>query len=123
MLKTPLGAGGSAHGFGLLIGLEPLVHLIGQGAVGRDLDAIVIDIDVTFEGAGSFGIGDQHGGGPVVVLVGGKADDVIGIAVAEEVDLVHLQFIVFGRVERDAVVDGQGDVAVIEKADQVVDIF
>ena len=44
---------------------------------------------------------------PVAVLVGREADGVVGVAVAQEVDLVQLQLVVLGRVDRDAVVDAR----------------
>ena len=46
-----------------------------------------------------------------------------GIAVAQEVDLVQLQLVVLGRIERDAVIDRERDVAVVEERDQIVHVL
>ena len=46
-----------------------------------------------------------------------------GIAGAQKIDLVELQILILGRVERDAVVDGQGDVAVLEERHQIVQVL
>ena len=78
-----------------------------QAAVGGDLYAVGVDVDVALEGARALGVGDEHGAGPVAVLVGGVADGVVGVAVAEEVDLVELELGVLGGVDRDAVIDGR----------------
>ena len=118
-----LDAGSAAHLLGLFEVSEPLVDLVGEAAVGGDLYAVGVDVDVALEGARAFGVGDEHGAGPVRVLMGGEADGVVGIAVAEEVDLVDFELGVFGGVDGDAVIDGERDVAVGEEGDDVVDVL
>ena len=94
--ETLLGAGGSAHALGAMKGLEPGVDLLGQRAVGRNGHAFGLDIDVALEGARAFGIGHEHGGSPVVILVRGESDGVIGIAIAEKVDLIEFEVAILG---------------------------
>ena len=55
--------------------------------------------------------------------MGGEADHVVRVARAQVVDLVELEFVILGWIERDAVVDSQGDVALGEEADDVVEAF
>jgi len=58
-----------------------------------------------------------------MVFVRGKANDVVRVALAQVVDLIELQIVVFRGVERDAVVQGQWNVAFFEEADHVVEVF
>ena len=43
-----------------------------------------------------------------MVFVRGKSDGVVGVAMAEEIDLIEFQFAVFGWVQRYAVVKAKG---------------
>ena len=113
----------AAHGDGFFVRAEPFVDLMRQRAVRRDGDAVGFDVDVPLEGARALGVGDGDGGAPVPVFVGGEADDVAGIAVFQEVDLVQFQFVVFRGIEGNAVVDGQRNAAAGEKRDQIVDVL
>ena len=47
----------------------------------------------------------------------------IGIPPAKEVNLIELDITIFRRINRNAVINGQRDMAVIEKRNQVVDIL
>lgn len=118
-----LGAGASAHFLRLLIGLEPLVDLVGERAVGCNGMQPVVDVDVTFKGPGSLRVGDEHRGLPVVVLVRRVPDHMVGKPALEEIDLVQLQFVVLRGIQRYAVVDRQGDVPVLEENHEVVEVL
>lgn len=94
-----------------------------QAAILRDRQAVSGDVDVSFKRARAFGVGDGDRCLPVALFVRRETDDIVRIASAQEIDLVELDFVVFGRVERDAVVDRQRNAAAIEELDQVVDIL
>ncbi len=47
----------------------------------------------------------------------------MGIAAAEKVDLIEFDVAVLGGIERDAMIDGQRDMAIVEKRDQVIEVL
>ena len=60
---------------------------------------------------------------PVVVLVGGQADHMAWVAVAQVIDLVEEQLAILARIQRDAVVECQRDIALFEERHQVIKVF
>ncbi|MNJ32546.1 hypothetical protein D3C77_272130 [compost metagenome] len=103
--------------------LVPGVALLRQRAVVGNRDAFVLDVDVPFPGADTLAVGDQHGRVPVMVLVGGQTNDMARVAIAQVVDLIQMQFVILAGVERNAVVDGQRDIALFKVADNVIQIL
>ena len=57
---------------------------------------------------------------PVPVFMCRKADHVVGVTSAQEVDLVEFSSLVFRGVQRNAMVDRQRNVAALEEAHQIV---
>ena len=47
----------------------------------------------------------------------------IRVALPQIVDLVEFQFVILGRVDRHAMIDGQGDVPVGKKGDEIIQIL
>lgn len=78
---------------------------------------------MAFEGASTLGVGDLHRSVPVLMFVAGPSDGVAGVAVAEEIDLVEFALAVLVRIGRNAVIDGERDVAVLEEGDDVVHVL
>lgn len=111
------------HFLGFAKGLEPRVDLGRGAAIGRNLDSIVFDINVALKGAGALGVGNVDGGIPTVIFMAGKPDGNMRIAVAQEIDLVHFQIAVLGGIEGNAMIEGEGNVAVLKKGDQIVNVL
>ena len=57
-----------------------------------------------------------------MIFVRREADNVIGIALSQEIDLVQLQFAVLRRIDRNAMIERKGNVPTIEKRNEVVHI-
>ncbi len=116
-------AAAAAHLRRLVERLEPGVALLRQRAVGRNRHAFVIDVDVPLPRACALAVGDQHRGMPVAAFVRRQADDVVGIAPSEIVDLIEVEVAVLGRIERDAMIERERNIAPLEKAHQVVEVL
>ena len=90
---------------------------------GRNLNSIGVDIDVPFEGARPFSVGDQHGRCPVDGIHGWRNRSCATGIGPQIVDLVHLQLAVFGRIEGDAMVDGKRNSRLPKERHQIVEIL
>ena len=65
----------------------------------------------------------MHGCRPVVILVAGVSDGDAWITVLEKVNLVELALVVFMGVGSNTMIEGEGDVAVLEEGDDIVHVF
>jgi hypothetical protein len=80
-------------------------------------------VDVPLERPCPHAISHSHGEGVVLILVGGKADDVIRVSLHQERQLVKLQLPWLGRIDGDALVYGQRHVSIIVDLDDTVDVL
>ena len=104
-------------------GPEPFVHLMWKATVGRYFQAIRLDIDMSFKHPGALGIGDEHRIRPVRIFMRRKSDGIFRIPVAEKIDLIKLQFGIFRRIKRNAMIDAEWDISIGKKRNDVVHVL
>src|SRR4029077_8779114 len=121
--QTFLRSRSPAHSLSAMKGFEPGVDLLRQRAIRRNRHAFGLDIDVTFEGSRAFGVGHEHRGCPVAVLVRGKPNDMVGVASPEVVDLIEFDIAILGGRGENEMIEGRRNVTIVEERDQVVDVL
>src|ERR1700733_6185803 len=94
-----------------------------KAAVGPYLYAFSLDIDVSFKHPGTFGIGDEHRIGPVRIFMSRKSDGIFRVPVAEKIDLIKLEFRIFRRIKRNAMIDAERDISIGKKRNDVVHVL
>src|ERR1039457_3151156 len=76
-----------------------------------------------FKGPRPFGIGYEDGRAPVMKLVRREPYGNPLIPVFQIIDLIQHQFPVFRRIERHTMINCKGDVPVLKKGHEVIDVL
>ena len=58
-----------------------------------------------------------------MILMRRKADGMVRVTITEKIDLVQFDIAVFSRIKRDTMINREGNMTVLEKSNQIVDVL